>query len=133
MSEDKCEFFSESDCSKSISYWQQGSKLTINLPLDAHYISLKDANRLLAERGIPVVGQIKNIDGGLTKRKYWCATQIQNTGETHQALLINITPIEKPDTAEKIVSDLANYKYDDEVGLRYREFVDRAKKLLGRD
>lgn len=42
-----------------------------------------------------VLGQIKNIDGGLTDKKYWCATQISNNGETHTARLAFIEEIKR--------------------------------------
>lgn len=88
-------------------------------------------NKLLSE-GVEVVGKVKNIDGGLTNKKYWCATQIQNTNETHTGLLINIQPIKK-ETAEDVLKDLiktdpmsANTGCDEwVVGL-----VERARKVL---
>jgi hypothetical protein len=57
-----------------------------------------------------VVVQHKNIDGGLTKDKVWCASQINNTGETHAALLVcieEIKPKEVKISKEKLADELA--------------------------
>ncbi len=71
--------------------------------LKAQVISAADVERLLADAPV-VYGQIKNIDGGLSKDKYWCATQIGNCGETHTAKLLCIQPIVR-DTAESLLRE----------------------------
>jgi hypothetical protein len=59
----------------------------------------KALERMLSE--CPVVyGQVKNIDGNLTDKQYWCATQIGNNGETHTARLVNIEEL-KPKVCEQ--------------------------------
>ena len=65
-------------------------------------------NKLLSE-GVEVVGRVKNIDGGLTNKKYWCATQIENCDETHKALLINITEINLKTREQKLEECLRNW------------------------
>lgn len=62
---------------------------------DNDYEDIADYLNALIESCPVVYGQIKNIDGGLTDKKYWCATQIGNNGETHQARLFNIEEIVK--------------------------------------
>ena len=63
-------------------------------PDEAAKISTDILNKYL-ETLPEVVVKLKNIDGGLTDKKYWCATQIRNCGETHRARLIAIEEIEK--------------------------------------
>ncbi len=87
------------------------------------------ANRLIAERGKVVVGDSFGEDLPII----WSnPKEDKSTPEypSHQALLILISPIEKPDSAEAIAQELANYKFEHNVGDKFREFVDRARKLL---
>ena len=77
-----------------------GSAVLCNRLQDWFDKNVAPVNVMLSE-GVEVVGQIKNIDGGLSDRKYWCATQITNNDETHTGLLINIQPIHQPTREEK--------------------------------
>ena len=82
------------------------------------YISFDKANRLLRERGKVV----------RTNPKYMSAyhwAPIFSDGDTHQALLVCIEPIEQ-DSAEKIFEDLAKASLFITVP-RMEEFIERAK------
>lgn len=93
-------------------------------------ISLDTANRLLEERGKVVYAS--------GDEKYWqdkkdahLRIRVNQDGllvdSTHQALLINIEPIEQ-DSAEKILRDWVDECKKYQVS---SELIERAKKLLG--
>lgn len=114
------DFEIDADTKKKYSDWMQ-------------YISDK-ANRLLKERGTVVYGRIcSGRDDGWFENNL--ATTLNGFKEhTHQALLINIQPIEKEDTAEGLLKELLESKLprkalvvcDDNLNAWY----ERAKKLL---
>lgn len=76
--------------------------------------------------------QLKNIDGGLTKEKYYVATQIPNCGETLRAKLVCIEPIEKEDSAEKILKDLCDASPAFKLANDFLDLIERAKALLAK-
>src|SRR5271154_3383521 len=78
----KVEFFTKNDC--------------YNPDSRCPFIGLDKANRLLAERGKVVRG---DEDSGWTHENH-----LDEWDNTHEALLINITPIEQ-DSAEKVLRD----------------------------
>lgn len=89
---------------------------------------LDQANRLLKERGT-VVYSNENQNPGING---WHELSIGfGVPDTHQALLIQIQPIEKPDSAETLVKDLANHAKFDMASLAPNYWIERAKKLLG--
>lgn len=116
-------FFKPEDC--NITSYQKFVSMHPQSKVTADCITLDKANRLLREKGTVVTGGCAYDDN-----YYW--TNKRADVDTHTALLINIQPIEVADTAEKIANDLANYKFDHEVGHRFREFVERARKLLSK-
>lgn len=61
-------------------------------------IANKKLNKLIESWPL-AYGNVKNIDGGLTDKKYWCATQINHKDATHIAQLAFIEPI-KPKECE---------------------------------
>lgn len=86
-------------------------------------ITPEKANRLLQERGKVVYGKSENPYD-------WQNYPIAQTCGTHnyRALLINIEPIEEPDSAEKIVAEIANFR----PGFSWVNIIERAKKLVGK-
>lgn len=85
------------------------------------------ANCLLRERGVLVTGSARGLLGTTTITKPFS----DNTGlsDTHQALLINIEPIER-DSAEKVLAEFVACCEVGDPKLRWGELVSRAKKLL---
>jgi len=118
------EFFKEGDEDINLSGLSSEFLKTV---IVKKYISLDKANRLLRERGRVVRTNPKYISPG-----HWAP--IFSDGDTHQALLINIEPIEK-DSAEKILDDLIKIQpiaYDlGHAPIIHRELIERAKKLRG--
>lgn len=118
-------FFQDTDCDYLIP--SEGSASN-SVPA----ISLDKANAILEKRSKVVYGQVKNIDGGMSKKEYFCATQIPNCGETHKGLLICVEPLEV-DSAEKVLEDLANWEEWQHVRERGKpsllEIQERARKL----
>lgn len=91
-----------------------------NIPM----ISIAEANRLLRERGKIVKGLDADAFG-------WSFQQIWPGQHTHQALLINIQPVEN-DSYEKFVRDfLGTYGMCSKENYGHTgELVERAKKLI---
>lgn len=95
------------------------------------------ANRLLKERGTVVYGYELG-DSGLTDqhRAGWSfhEAKVFPDGfkhDTHQALLIDIKPIEKPDTAESLLKELISAGQDTLISdPNIWHVIERAKKLL---
>jgi hypothetical protein len=77
------------------------------------------ANNLLLERATVVYGNEKWED--------WHEEDCD--GITRTALLINIQPIAKPDTAENLLKELINC-WSHENMISIDQFVERARKLL---
>lgn len=117
-------FFTEADIDLNTSGLDTDFLRTV---IPTKYISLDKANLLLEERGEIVYGRDDyNEDDKLIGDPLWSKRKVlmQQMGlNNQQALLINIEPIGEPDSAEKIVRDLAN---DEDV----RDLYKRAKKLL---
>lgn len=120
-------FFTEADCdSVGTVHIENGMLITTG-----RAISLDKANRLLSERGRVVTGH--NYEGNAS---WWTGTDAMLCKHTHQALLINIEPIEQ-DSAEKLLKDLiVKYEIAHNVpgtGLGYNKFYERAKALLAKE
>ncbi len=88
-------------------------------------------NGLIAERGKVVWGR-QRVD---VNRKAMIFFDEALSGDTHQALLICVEEIEKPDTAEQILAELATYLSPGDCPQIHSttvstELLRRAKKLL---
>jgi hypothetical protein len=92
-------------------------------------ITIAHANRLLKERGTVVYGYVIDSAGGIGA---WLDEKQEHS--THQAIVINVTPIEK-DTAESLLRSLVDYIT--RIGSTYNighapiELI-RAKRLLNK-
>jgi hypothetical protein len=94
--------------------------------------AVNEANRILAERGVRVWGFVKE-----GTPSYWGPHENGKFDDTHTALLIDIRPLEKPDTAEAIATDLALWAKgaNGDGGGRVFDLptiVERARRLLER-
>lgn len=85
---------------------------------------LSDVWKLLGA-GVEIVGNVKNIDGGLTTNKCW--TSISNTGETHTALAIGIKPLKVESEERKLLREFV--EREKKQGAAF-DLVERAKVLL---
>jgi hypothetical protein len=116
-------FFTEADCDcvKATVYYP-GTRMEGGTRVSA--ISLDKANHLIQERGKVVYGL--SADGD------WMNEAHHDSSDTHCALLINVEPIERPDTAELLLRDLI-VKLDCGIGItdyEYANIKDRARKFL---
>lgn len=142
------DFFKQDDCEWDLQYALSGGPFDPKVGDYMHkkisdgmspMISIDKANRLLMERGQAIVFNF----GTLPPRPLAIASAIcspchpmdidEELPRTHQALLINIEPIEKPDTAEDILKYIVNtWSF---AGTNKAEaisrIVDRARKLIG--
>lgn len=90
------------------------------------------ANRIfqewLAKGTVVCSGGGLSYEGQCPTEKSWSKLypQSKNRGATHKALLINIEPLEVPDSAKRILEDLTNSKADI---LKLFELESRARKL----
>lgn len=73
-----------------------------------------------------VVVKLKNIDGGISKTKYWCATQIQNNDETHTAKLMFIEEIVKDCKHQPTGLDI-HYSYCKHCGVELKSKWEEVK------
>lgn len=97
---------------------------------DIHHTSLvitiDKANRLLRERGTPVVGG--SGDGHPIS---WYTETRFDFVRTHQAILINIEEIEQEDTAESLLQELLKIKHVLDMN-QIESIRNRAKRLLSK-
>lgn len=95
-------------------------------PKEWSSVAAQIANALLLERSTMVYRPIDLSGIGWTPE--------QTDQDTHSALLLAVTPIAKPDSAEFILRDLVKaYEIAHDVpgsGLGYREFYERARRLM---
>lgn len=86
------------------------------------------ANHLLKDRGTVVYGHWDGITFHVPDPRLGLKSGM-STPDTHQALLINIQPIERADTAEGLLRELAKADFE----FLPDDFIKRAKKLLEKE
>lgn len=87
-------------------------------------ITPEKANRLLEERGEVVMSEEKKEGYFQT----WTQRETRHSAFKEKALLINIEPIEEPDSADKLIAEIANFR----PGFSWVNIIERAKKLVGK-
>lgn len=111
--------------------WLRGSAKVIDCTEAA-----ATANRLLSERGVRVWQTRTDMSKpGVHKVLSEWIEMDEWPGATHTALLVAVQPIERKDTAEQLVKDLAahaKFQYSDNKWAMNAEYwVERAKRVLG--
>lgn len=95
------------------------------LPPSRRIACAKRANEVIKERSQVVYGYNRHGCWSMDSQPAMAGV------DTHTALLICVTPIAR-DTPEKIFNELAEYKFEHNVGEKFRELVDRARALKER-
>lgn len=103
-----------------------------NTSTTTHAISLDKANQLLKERGKVVYGQMFS-----TKSGSFTTSLLPDKGDwpfshTHRALLINIEPLEAPDSLEKVTSDFLKMWDDKAREMNLAPIEKRFRTLLAK-
>jgi hypothetical protein len=106
-------FFTEDDCDVNV----------VGHPGRKRCISMDKANRLLEERGLIVYA--------LRANDFWSAEKPCTSWiNIDRAILINIEPIEEPDSKDKILADLMKLDGWPKPYTEVVELAKRARKLL---